>query len=182
MFFFSWSLGCTGLSESIHVKMPHCWKSHVAVQNFRTFTVEIKSSPFEGIYPIGVFSAIPSSPFTRLIIQSSTRMLSPNPGQRNFPSLSTLNQLTWKILGTWSNRDHINLYLLVLYADNYFPKYTMHNKFSNCFVWVSPSTSDLKFHLLSWRYKRWTSDKNFHRLMMHEEDVNPPNKKHMLII
>ena len=21
---------CTGLSESIHVKMPHCWKSHVA--------------------------------------------------------------------------------------------------------------------------------------------------------
>ena len=27
--------------------------------------------------------------------------------------------------------------------------YTMHNKFSNCFVWVSPSTSDLEFHLLS---------------------------------
>ena len=26
--------------------------------------------------------------------------------------------------------------------------YTMHNKFSNCFVWVSPSTSDLEFHLL----------------------------------
>ena len=24
-------------------------------------------------------------------------------------------------------------------------KHTMHNKFSNCFVWVSPSTSDLKF-------------------------------------
>ena len=22
--------GCTSLSESIHVKMPHCWKSHVA--------------------------------------------------------------------------------------------------------------------------------------------------------
>ena len=21
--------GCTGSSESIHVKMPHCWKSHV---------------------------------------------------------------------------------------------------------------------------------------------------------
>ena len=21
--------GCTGLSESTHVKMPHCWKSHV---------------------------------------------------------------------------------------------------------------------------------------------------------
>ena len=25
----------------------------------------------------------------------------------------------------------------------------MHNKFSNCLVWVSPSTSDLEFHLLS---------------------------------
>ena len=22
--------GCTGSSESIYVKMPHCWKSHVA--------------------------------------------------------------------------------------------------------------------------------------------------------
>ena len=27
--------------------------------------------------------------------------------------------------------------------------YTMHNKFSNCFVWVSPSTPDLEIHLLS---------------------------------
>ena len=41
-------------------------------------------------------------------------------------------------------------------------KNTMHNKFSNCFVWVSPSTSDLKFHLLSQRYKRRSSDKIFH--------------------
>ena len=24
--------GCTGLSESIHVNIPHCWKSHVAAQ------------------------------------------------------------------------------------------------------------------------------------------------------
>ena len=23
---------CTGLSESTHVKIPHCWKSHVAAQ------------------------------------------------------------------------------------------------------------------------------------------------------
>ena len=28
--FLSLKGGCTGLSESIHVKMPHCWKSHVA--------------------------------------------------------------------------------------------------------------------------------------------------------
>ena len=27
----------------------------------------------------------------------------------------------------------------------------MHNKFSNCFVWVSPSTSDLEFHLMSYK-------------------------------
>ena len=26
--------GCTGSSESIHVKMPHCWKSNVAAQLF----------------------------------------------------------------------------------------------------------------------------------------------------
>ena len=26
--------GCTVLSESIHVKMPHCWKSHVAAHKF----------------------------------------------------------------------------------------------------------------------------------------------------
>ena len=24
--------GCTGLSESTLVKIPHCWKSHVAAQ------------------------------------------------------------------------------------------------------------------------------------------------------
>ena len=28
--FLSFKGGCTGLSESTHVKMPHCWKSHVA--------------------------------------------------------------------------------------------------------------------------------------------------------
>ena len=29
--FFSLKVGCTGWSESTHVKMPHCWKSHFAV-------------------------------------------------------------------------------------------------------------------------------------------------------
>ena len=28
--------GCTGLSESTLVKMPHCWKSHVTAQMFRS--------------------------------------------------------------------------------------------------------------------------------------------------
>ena len=30
--FLSLSGGCIGSSESTHVKMPHCWKSHVAAQ------------------------------------------------------------------------------------------------------------------------------------------------------
>ena len=30
--FLSLKGGWTGLSESIHVKMPHCWKSHVTAQ------------------------------------------------------------------------------------------------------------------------------------------------------
>ena len=30
--FVSLTEGCTGLSESTLVKMPHCWKSHVAAQ------------------------------------------------------------------------------------------------------------------------------------------------------
>ena len=28
--FLSLKGGCTGSSESTHVKMPHCWKSHIA--------------------------------------------------------------------------------------------------------------------------------------------------------
>ena len=30
--FLSLKGGCAGSSESIHVKMPHCWLSHVAAQ------------------------------------------------------------------------------------------------------------------------------------------------------
>ena len=30
--FLSLKGGCTGSSESTLIKMPHCWKSHVAVQ------------------------------------------------------------------------------------------------------------------------------------------------------
>ena len=33
--------GCTGLSESILVKMPHCWQSHVAVWLFSMIRVLI---------------------------------------------------------------------------------------------------------------------------------------------
>ena len=38
--FLSLKGGCTGSSESIHVKMPHCWKSHVIAQmNFLSVSV-----------------------------------------------------------------------------------------------------------------------------------------------
>ena len=33
--FLSLKRGCTGSSESTHVKMPHCWKSHCAANVFR---------------------------------------------------------------------------------------------------------------------------------------------------
>ena len=29
--FLSLKGGCRGLSESTHVKMPHCWKSHIMI-------------------------------------------------------------------------------------------------------------------------------------------------------
>ena len=32
--FLSFKGGCAGSSESTHVKMPHCWKSHIAAQIF----------------------------------------------------------------------------------------------------------------------------------------------------
>ena len=37
--FLSLKGGCRGLSESTHVKMPHCWKSHVAAHMFSGFVI-----------------------------------------------------------------------------------------------------------------------------------------------
>ena len=37
--FLSLTGGCRGLSESKHVKMPNCWKSHVAAHMNYIFTV-----------------------------------------------------------------------------------------------------------------------------------------------
>ena len=42
---------------------------------------------------------------------------------------------------------HTNNKLFFLLTTKYLI-YTMHSKFSNCFVWVSPSTSYFKIHLL----------------------------------
>ena len=40
--FQSLKIVCRGLSESTLVKLPHCWKSHVAAQNF-----VVQSIPFQ---------------------------------------------------------------------------------------------------------------------------------------
>ena len=39
--FLSLKEGYTGSSESIHVKMPHCWKSHVAAHINKRFVDQI---------------------------------------------------------------------------------------------------------------------------------------------
>ena len=38
--FLSLKEGCTGSSESTHVKIPHCWKSHVKAQMHFAFQLE----------------------------------------------------------------------------------------------------------------------------------------------
>ena len=37
--FLSFKGGCRGLTESTHVKMPHCWKSHAMAQLFQYFSI-----------------------------------------------------------------------------------------------------------------------------------------------
>ena len=47
--------GCTGSSESTHVKIPHCWKSHVAAHYYSginitvllDFLLTVKAEPHE---------------------------------------------------------------------------------------------------------------------------------------
>ena len=39
--FLSLKRGCTGSSESTHVKMPHCWKSHVTAHIITYINLEI---------------------------------------------------------------------------------------------------------------------------------------------
>lgn len=51
-----------------------------------------------GMCPIAVFFAA-ALPRMRSTIHESTRTFSPNPGQRNFPSVPVRNQFTWKIFG-----------------------------------------------------------------------------------
>ena len=42
--FLSFKGGCGGSSESTHVKMPHCWKSHATAQIVSEYDKEIPQS------------------------------------------------------------------------------------------------------------------------------------------
>ena len=61
--FLSLTGGCTGSNESTLVKIPHCWKSHVAAQNF------IIMSPPSGSGGILVYTA-------RLSVRLTVRQIS----------------------------------------------------------------------------------------------------------
>ena len=39
--------GCRGLSESTHVKMPHCWKSHALAHIIEVYPNEFRSVEIE---------------------------------------------------------------------------------------------------------------------------------------
>ena len=45
--FLSYKGGCRGLSESTHVKIPHCWKSHALAQSLFFFVVSQLSCVLE---------------------------------------------------------------------------------------------------------------------------------------
>ena len=34
--------GCTGSSESTHVKMPHCWKSHALAHYYDFYSLDVQ--------------------------------------------------------------------------------------------------------------------------------------------
>ena len=40
--FLSLKGGCTGLSESTHVKLPYCWKSHATAQLYESLSNFVK--------------------------------------------------------------------------------------------------------------------------------------------
>ena len=44
--FLSFKGGCRGSSESILVKMPHCWKSHVEAHLLIIYTVLIEAQQY----------------------------------------------------------------------------------------------------------------------------------------
>ena len=68
--------GCTGSSESSHVKMPHCWKSHATAQVICVFKSVFGLNL--SYFPVGPLkcrvpeSRVPLISFCRLIEQAHT--------------------------------------------------------------------------------------------------------------
>ena len=50
--FLSLKGGFTGSSESIHVKMPHCWKSHMATHLFKVLRSESQMTDCQILSPV----------------------------------------------------------------------------------------------------------------------------------
>ena len=57
--------GCRGSSESTHVKMPHCWKSHATAQLFSTVMAGLDPDmKFHLVFIVKTFT-VPSLMMTR---------------------------------------------------------------------------------------------------------------------
>ena len=60
--FLSLKARSTGSSESIHVKMPHCWKSHVAAHRcFIVLTTPLGICQVESIFPVCILADRPDN-------------------------------------------------------------------------------------------------------------------------
>ena len=56
--FLSLKRSCTGSSESTHVKIPHCWKSHVAAKILIYMTVGTPRSTPHSDLPTQIISSL----------------------------------------------------------------------------------------------------------------------------
>ena len=76
--FLSLKGGCTGSSESTLVKMPHCWKSHVAahilyIKNFSLISKQGRNAAEKGDY----FSQVSPS-LSSAIVSMEANNINPN--------------------------------------------------------------------------------------------------------
>ena len=64
--FLSLKGGCTGLSESTLVKMPHCWESYVAAQMYLLFC-ELLVKMLIALEPLHIAQPLVCKAMTRLL-------------------------------------------------------------------------------------------------------------------
>ena len=76
--FLSLKAGCTGSSESTHVKMPHCWKSHATAH----FQLQVVSPPDDSVSCLKFGPGTMGSTF--LIAGSWDNNVSIGPGEHYF--------------------------------------------------------------------------------------------------